>query len=348
METIEPFLEAFQARRSELGLWLRRSSGYPLLVVTNVDDEQSAAFLAGIRNDDVVFRIDGRPSWEMAVGDALMMIAFEDDDEDANNVVTIEWVPAAHASLAFRAVRSIRTGRGGGGAASSSSQGLASSASTPERRPSLEVEELDATRAATQRERIEQRRIHMLRENQSPEQNARHRERNTHAQMPDHRVVRHRARNLHEEMDGHQVNRHRERGQAHVEVSAIQLNYATPCEHCGFRLLVGEHRKLCCGGGKATQPPFPPLTPLPPNIRRLATNYPRHFCEQSFQYNNILAFAIIGVDSGDPDERGFIWPGGPSCVKVHGRVYHKLATAQGRRNAVRCVVCLLILIVAFD
>src|SRR3546814_12096016 len=104
MDELQSYLQVFSVRKSELGLWLRRSSGYPLLIVTNVHDEGSAAFAAGIRNNDIVLRIDGRASWEMDIGDALMMIAFEEDDENADDVVTIDWVPAAHASLAFREI----------------------------------------------------------------------------------------------------------------------------------------------------------------------------------------------------------------------------------------------------
>src|SRR3546814_20448739 len=90
---------------------------------------------------------------------------------------------------------------------------------------------------------------------------------------------------------------------------SIRLNYGTRCEHCGFRYLMHETSKdLCCGQGKATRPPFPALTPLPPSIRRLAMEYPQHFAQQSFQYNNVLAFAIIGVDNGDPNAPGFPRP----------------------------------------
>src|SRR3546814_601807 len=135
MEAIEPYLGVFRARRSELGLWLRRSTGYPLLVVTNVDDEHSAAYMAGIRNNDVVFRIDGQASWEMAIGDALMMIAYEEDNENGDDIVTIEWVSAAHATLAFRAMQNFRSGRAVHSAVSSSSS---SSAPTPPPRRSEE------------------------------------------------------------------------------------------------------------------------------------------------------------------------------------------------------------------
>src|SRR3546814_11945006 len=67
-------------------------------------------------------------------------------------------------------------------------------------------------------------------------------------------------------------------------------------------------------------------------------SYPKHFAEQSFQYNNLMAFAIIGVDNGDPNAPGFVRPtGGPHCIKIHGRTYHRVATANRERNAVRCV-----------
>src|SRR3546814_5682497 len=72
MDELQSYLQVFSFRKSELGFWLRRSSGYPLLIVTNVHDEGSAAFAAGIRNNDIVLRIDGRASWAMDIGDALM------------------------------------------------------------------------------------------------------------------------------------------------------------------------------------------------------------------------------------------------------------------------------------
>src|SRR3546814_12478579 len=106
-------------------------------------------------------------------------------------------------------------------------------------------------------------------------------------------IQRYRQRNQHEEMNDEQIQRHRERA-THIvmpRAGAIRLDYSTRCPHCGFRFLVGETNKdMCCGRGKATIPPFPPLTPLPFDIRRLAMNYPKHFAEQSFQYNNIVAF----------------------------------------------------------
>lgn len=342
MDAIEPYLQVFRARKSELGLWLRRPSGYTLLIATNVDDENSAAYMAGVRNNDVVFRIDTRPSWEMAIGDALMLILFDAGEDNGDDVVTIEWLAAAHASLALRVVHSIRT-RGVTTTAPRSTHG-APATPTGSRPPHVVAQpSISAEREADrerQRQNIERRREQALHHNQSPEQNARHRARNVNAQMSDQRVERRRVRNLHRNMDERQVQLHRERTEQlpnrhTVPMSAIQLSYAAPCQHCNFRYLDGERRALCCGEGKATRPPFPPLIPLSPNIRRLATNYPRHFTEQSFQYNNVLAFAIIGVDNGNPDESGFMRPGGPSCIKIHGRTYHRLANADGHRNAVR-------------
>src|SRR3546814_1737519 len=62
-----------------------------------------------------------------------------------------------------------------------------------------------------------------------------------------------------------------------------------------------------------------------------------------FQYNNMLAFAVSGIDNGDPNAPGFVRPpGGPHCIKIHGRTYHRLATADGRRNAVRYVCATLL------
>ena len=320
MEAVEQYLQVLRARKSELGFWMRRSSGYPLLIVTNLESEDSAAFAAGIRNDDIIFRINQRSSWEMAIGDALMLIVAEEDEQDTEDIVTIEWIAATHATLAFRAAHNIRTSN----LSSPSSQ-------TPTRTQPSQSESVSSTSVnwahESQRQSIERRRELALQQSQSPEQIARHRARNRYGNMDEQQVVVHRDRT------NRRIDRH------DISCTAIQLNYADPCQHCEFRFLAGENKRtICCGGGKATQPPFPALTPLSPNIRRLATNYSRHFAEQSFQYNNILAFAIIGIDNGDPNTPGFVRPaGGPHCIKIHGRTYHRVATADRQRNAVRYV-----------
>src|SRR3546814_12144816 len=103
----------------------------------------------------------------------------------------LEWVAAAHATLALRVVHHIRT---------------TASHSTPSSIPSRSQSSRDVPVSVTsggqeavqelQRQNIEQRRERALHENQSPEQIARHRARNVNAQMPKHRVVRHRLLTL--------------------------------------------------------------------------------------------------------------------------------------------------------
>ena len=108
MEELEPHIHVLQTRRSNLCFWLRRPSGCPLLIVTALENEQSAAFQAGIRDGDILFRINGQFAWDFNIGEALMLITDEDDDESINTEITIEWVSAAHATLASRTAHAIR------------------------------------------------------------------------------------------------------------------------------------------------------------------------------------------------------------------------------------------------
>src|SRR3546814_17913123 len=108
MDELQSYLQVFSVRKSELGLWLRRSSGYPLLIVPNVHDEGSSAFAAGIRNNDIVLRSAGRASWAMDIDDALMLLAFEEDDKNADAVFSLRLCPAVNYSLEFGADRQIQ------------------------------------------------------------------------------------------------------------------------------------------------------------------------------------------------------------------------------------------------
>src|SRR3546814_15421804 len=115
--------------------------------------------------NDVVCLIDGRPSCEMAIGDALMLIAFDDDDENGDDIVRIEWVAAAHATLAFRAMQNVRSG----GAVSSSSS---SAPTTPPRSKSSQQEPNSAATSSDREAWRERQRERNRHHNISPQKDA--------------------------------------------------------------------------------------------------------------------------------------------------------------------------------
>src|SRR3546814_19497678 len=90
----------------------------------------------------------------MAIGDALMMIAYEEDDENGDDIVTIEWVSAAHATLVFRAMQNFRSGRAVHSAVSSSS-----SSSAPTTPPRSQSSQQEPSSAATSSDREGRREI---------------------------------------------------------------------------------------------------------------------------------------------------------------------------------------------
>ena len=44
------------------------------------------------------------------------------------------------------------------------------------------------------------------------------------------------------------------------------------------------------------------------------------FKRNSRKYNNLFCFSAIGVEGRE----GFVHEGAPSCVKIHGRIYHRV------------------------
>ncbi len=102
---------------------------------------------------------------------------------------------------------------------------------------------------------------------------------------------------------------------------AIRLGPTHLCSHCGARLLYEEKESWCCNKGKIVVAPLPPLPEgWEEMFRRPA------FRIHSRKYNNLFAFTAMGV-TGD---EGFVHQPTPSCVKIHGRTYHRVLPAQMR------------------
>ena len=188
--SLEPHLQTLNAPIDEFGFWLERPSGFSLLFVKNLNDVDSAAYIAGVRNGDVVVKINGQPVWELTVGEALLLL-IGDGDASGSTSIRIDWIPAVHAALAQRVVRQLRSQ-----ASTRSSQSSAMSTAVSSR----DVD-WDAVRAQSN----EERRRRNLHENMSPEQADRHRQRNRRDNMTPEQVENHRRRNLHEEMNEEQV-----------------------------------------------------------------------------------------------------------------------------------------------
>ncbi len=106
---------------------------------------------------------------------------------------------------------------------------------------------------------------------------------------------------------------------SHPSPRAIHLGAAHLCSHCGAPLLGGETESLCCGNGRITTTPLPTLREGWEEMFRTPA-----FRTHSRQYNNLLTFTALGV-SGD---EGFAHQPVPSCVKIHGRTYHRVLPAE--------------------
>lgn len=332
---LEAYTRTITVACEDLEFWLERPRGYPLLVVKNLHENGTTAYPQGLRNGDIVVAINDRRAWELNIGEALLLL-LGPIGENAHGTVDVTWMPRAQSAFALRIVHEIREEgqRRSGGLPADPTRSTGGGAES-----SIEVHRRRNIHEVMSPAQVERHRQRNVRANMSQEQAERHRQLNSQGQMTPEQIERQRGRNRHTNMTNDQIANHQRRANLLIlpRDGALQLNYGTRCPHCGFRYLQHETNKdLCCGRGKATRVPFPELNPLPANIRRLATNYPQHFAEQSFQYNNLLAFAAIGVDNGDPSSSGFRRPaGGPHCIKIHGRTYHRVATASGQRNAVR-------------
>ncbi len=100
---------------------------------------------------------------------------------------------------------------------------------------------------------------------------------------------------------------------------AIRLRATHLCSHCGARLLCGETESLCCANGRITTTPLHTLREGWEEMFRTPA-----FRTHSRQYNNLFAFTAMGV-SGD---ESFVHQPVPSCVKIHGRTYHRVLPAE--------------------
>ena len=100
---------------------------------------------------------------------------------------------------------------------------------------------------------------------------------------------------------------------------AIRLENFRSCSHCKTQLLHEETETFCCRNGEIF---IPPLPNLPENWLEMFQT--RIFRINARQYNNLFAFTAIGVTGND----GFIHQPVPSCVRIHGRTYHRILPAD--------------------
>jgi hypothetical protein len=133
----------------------------------------------------------------------------------------------------------------------------------------------------------------------------------------------------------------------------ITLEYGHPCSHCGFRWLAGERRSCrdegdsstwCCDHLRQAENAYPHLHDLPDQLKQLYLEYSNHMSPKSFQYNNNFAMAAVGVAPGEhaggegfvnqPLARGNYLP---SCVKIQGRIYHRLLHGA-MHGPVQCLI----------
>jgi hypothetical protein len=71
-----------------------------------------------------------------------------------------------------------------------------------------------------------------------------------------------------------------------------EWDYENPCLHCGcihLKKAYSFRNKCCCSGKYIHSSNYPHLTPLPPKIKKFATELINHFARNSVSYNNVLA-----------------------------------------------------------
>ena len=83
-------------------------------------------------------------------------------------------------------------------------------------------------------------------------------------------------------------------------------------------LLQGEEESFCCRNGKIVLQPLQPLLASWPAMFR-----DRTFRQSSRKYN-LFSFTAMGVSG----EHGFVHQASPSCMKIHGRTYYRILTAN--------------------
>ena len=95
----------------------------------------------------------------------------------------------------------------------------------------------------------------------------------------------------------------------------ITLGSVEVCSYCRARLLQHEESSFCCRYGKLAVEPLPAL---PSGWIEMFTD--PMFRKNSRKYNNFFCFSAIGVEGRE----GFVPETDPSCVKIHGRTYHRV------------------------
>ncbi len=120
-----------------------------------------------------------------------------------------------------------------------------------------------------------------------------------------------------------------------VEVEQI-WDEDKPCIHCECLFLKSTpntSRKLCCQGGKYVGPQslLPPLHPLPPKLRHIATMTLNHFSKSCSFYNKIFSLASTMPNHGTGRQQR---PGNHSFT-LNGNVSHALPVATSQ---MKCLV----------
>ncbi len=104
---------------------------------------------------------------------------------------------------------------------------------------------------------------------------------------------------------------------AHPSPRAIRLGAGHLCSHCGARLLCGETELLCCGNGITTTP----LPTLPEGCEEM-------FRTPAFRTEPAVQQPVCVYSNGSLGDKGFVHQPVPSCVKIHGRTYHRVLPAE--------------------
>ena len=108
--SLEAYSQTLLAPCDELGFWLERPSGFPFAIVKNLNFQNTVAYIAGMRNGDIVLRLNDQPVWELTIGEVLLIL-LRDPDEANNGILRVEWLAATHPALAQRALRQLRHDR---------------------------------------------------------------------------------------------------------------------------------------------------------------------------------------------------------------------------------------------
>ena len=103
---------------------------------------------------------------------------------------------------------------------------------------------------------------------------------------------------------------------------------ASVCQHCGFHLMEGESKGMCCSGGKVNMNPLPAMPASLSNLFEDAM-----FRRRSRQYNSLFAMAAVGVSLGNGwDNHNDQYP---NTLSLNGTLYHCIPSASTDNNALR-------------